>query len=245
MATGPIEQARRFHPGWALTLCTALAAVSLFALGTWQLQRLQWKTALIEDVEAGLAKPARRLSGEFTVDDIKPFERLEVELAFDPTIRFFLGTEARGAILGTTLLMGARDRAQRLWLTELGWIPDESLGAPTAKPTATPMSEPEMGLATVVARPPRRANFATPEADVETGRVFAEDRLMANGFEPLVLVVESGGPRFDPPGAAPAPPKVRPDLRNNHLGYAITWYGLCAALIGVYIAFGRSRAKVT
>jgi len=31
------------------------------------------------------------------------------------------------------------------------------------------------------------------------------------------------------------------DLPNNHLAYAITWFGLAAALVGVYVAmlFGR------
>jgi cytochrome oxidase assembly protein ShyY1 len=29
---------------------------------------------------------------------------------------------------------------------------------------------------------------------------------------------------------------VAPSFTNNHLGYAITWYGLVAALAGVYIA---------
>ena len=26
------------------------------------------------------------------------------------------------------------------------------------------------------------------------------------------------------------------DIPNNHLGYAITWFGLAAALVGVYLA---------
>ena len=39
----------------------------------------------------------------------------------------------------------------------------------------------------------------------------------------------------------PAP--ARPVLTNNHLGYAITWYGLFAALVGVYVAYGRVRAR--
>jgi surfeit locus 1 family protein len=30
---------------------------------------------------------------------------------------------------------------------------------------------------------------------------------------------------------------------NNHLGYAITWFGLAAALFGVFAAFAWQRLK--
>ena len=34
------------------------------------------------------------------------------------------------------------------------------------------------------------------------------------------------------------------DLPNNHLQYAVTWYGLAAALVGVLaVAFWRSRKR--
>ncbi len=34
----------------------------------------------------------------------------------------------------------------------------------------------------------------------------------------------------------PAPEPLPPAIPNNHLGYAITWFGLAAALAGVYLA---------
>jgi surfeit locus 1 family protein len=44
--------------------------------------------------------------------------------------------------------------------------------------------------------------------------------------------------------AFPRPQAPRSDLANNHLGYAITWFGLAAALVGVVAAVlwqGRRR----
>ena len=44
----------------------------------------------------------------------------------------------------------------------------------------------------------------------------------------------------------PGPPiaaEARIDLPNSHLGYAITWYGLCLALVGVYIAYGLTPSR--
>jgi surfeit locus 1 family protein len=37
-----------------------------------------------------------------------------------------------------------------------------------------------------------------------------------------------------------APPAA---FSNNHLGYAITWFGLALALIGVYVALLRRRLR--
>jgi surfeit locus 1 family protein len=34
-----------------------------------------------------------------------------------------------------------------------------------------------------------------------------------------------------------------PRPANNHLGYAITWYGLAAALAGVFAVWARRRLK--
>ena len=39
-----------------------------------------------------------------------------------------------------------------------------------------------------------------------------------------------------PAGGEPRPAPLPLDIPNNHLGYAITWFGLAAALAGVYLA---------
>jgi surfeit locus 1 family protein len=39
-----------------------------------------------------------------------------------------------------------------------------------------------------------------------------------------------------PAGGLPRPSPLPTRISNNHLGYAITWFGLAAALLGVYVA---------
>jgi cytochrome oxidase assembly protein ShyY1 len=48
-----------------------------------------------------------------------------------------------------------------------------------------------------------------------------------------------------PPGGLPSPGKIVVNLPNNHLQYIITWYGLAAALAGVFFtwAFGAGRRQ--
>jgi surfeit locus 1 family protein len=58
------------------------------------------------------------------------------------------------------------------------------------------------------------------------------------GTAPYALVL------LGPAGRLPEPAQTLPRPRNNHLGYAITWYGLALSLIGVFAAFAwRNRKK--
>ena len=53
------EEGRRFRPGLAATLFTLAAVAIMVGLGTWQVERLAWKNALIERIESGMrAAPA-------------------------------------------------------------------------------------------------------------------------------------------------------------------------------------------
>ena len=91
-------------------------------------------------------------------------------------------------------------------------------------------------------------HWATPANDPAANRWYWYDRAAladAFGAEPLpVVLVESRG--VLPPGpAVPVPQPMAVNLPNNHLGYAITWYGLAVALVVIYALYGRKRAKET
>jgi cytochrome oxidase assembly protein ShyY1 len=44
-----------------------------------------------------------------------------------------------------------------------------------------------------------------------------------------------------PPGGLPHPAPLKPQLRNEHLQYAITWYGLAAVLVVMFAVWARRR----
>ena len=47
-----------------------------------------------------------------------------------------------------------------------------------------------------------------------------------------------------PPGGLPKPGKLEVSLPDDHLQYAITWFGLALALAGVYGRLARAAAVV-
>jgi surfeit locus 1 family protein len=46
-----------------------------------------------------------------------------------------------------------------------------------------------------------------------------------------------------PPGGLPQAGETRMVFSNNHLAYALTWYGLAAALLAVFASFIRGRLR--
>jgi surfeit locus 1 family protein len=63
----------------------------------------------------------------------------------------------------------------------------------------------------------------------------------AKGLDVAPFYLELESP--NPPGALPRTGRLHPNLPNNHFGYALTWLGLAAVLIGVYLTwlFGNWR----
>ena len=49
--------------------------------------------------------------------------------------------------------------------------------------------------------------------------------------------------RPEPPGGLPRPGRIRPNLPNNHLQYALTWYGLALVLVVVFGVWVRGRSS--
>ena len=46
-----------------------------------------------------------------------------------------------------------------------------------------------------------------------------------------------------PPGGLPQPGKLVVRLRNEHLQYAVTWYGLALVLVVVFAVWARSSGR--
>ena len=45
------------------------------------------------------------------------------------------------------------------------------------------------------------------------------------------------------PGGLPRVGRVHPNLPNNHLQYAVTWYGLAAILAVMFAVWARARSR--
>ena len=230
---------RRFRPGWPLTLATLCALAMLLALGTWQVRRLAWKTDLIAAIETrGAAAP---LTVEAALADpvASEFRHASARGRYRHDLAIAMGTVAEAGELGSRLVTPLQLADGRLLLVERGWLPERLL--PPGVPTdIEPAGDVEVS-GVVRWHGGDRAGLFTPANQPQRRRWFWYDMPalaaeLDSALEPLVLVADGTGDR-----GLPRPLPVRADLPNNHLGYAITWYGLAAALLAVYVAFGLRR----
>jgi len=241
MTNRPAAAAKGFPIG--LTVATAIAMVVLLALGTWQVQRLAWKRDLLDRLEALQAAPAEPLGPvleRLAAGDDVDFTRVTLScagLAAAPYVELYGLREGQA---GVRLISACPVDAgpYRAILVDRGFIPDTVADRPPSGPSDAPLI-----LTGVLRSPDAPSAFSPPNRD---GRWFTRDpagmagALGAEAPAPIFLMAETAtNPEW--PALTPAP--VPADISNRHLEYAVTWYGLAAALAGVYAAMLLKRRK--
>ena len=96
-----------------------------------------------------------------------------------------------------------------------------------------------------VLRWPEVAGWFAPSHDTARNLWFVRDPLAIaaakgwTGVAPFYVELESP----QPPGGLPQPGPLKVRLRNEHLGYAITWYGLAVVVIVMFAFWLYARRK--
>lgn len=210
-----------------------VAIVILISLGAWQVQRLHWKRRLLADIAHAEQAPPVPLT-----DAPAPFEKVVAQGTWRPPTALYgaqVRTSAEGDVLGAQLLQVlARTGAPPL-LVDRGWVPLE--GARTA---------PAAGAASVTGyvRTAEQPTLLSAEDDLAERHFYTLDpgkigfALGAADVAPFTLVaMGSASP------SAPVPATSLPRPPNNHLQYAFTWFGLAAALAGVFSVWTWQRRR--
>jgi surfeit locus 1 family protein len=231
---------------WPVLLAAAAFAV-LVGLGTWQLQRLAWKEGLIARIEARakagpVSLPAAlaqwRETGEVE------YLRVRIEGRFRHAGERHLYA-LRAGRAGWRIVTPLATGGGAIVLVDRGFVPNE-LKAPAARREG--QVEGEVAIVGLARAPEVRGLF-TPDNDAAANSWFWRDldamgRSVLGPDERQRLV-----PFFVEAEAAPVPggwPQggvTRLDLPNRHLEYALTWYGLAAALAAVFTVFVLSRRR--
>lgn len=230
---------------WLGVVAALLGIALLCSLGSWQLRRLAWKDGIVAQIAARLhAEP-------------QPLAALEARFARDGDVEYW-----PVRLTGRFLHAGERT-FQATWQGQSGWnvytplvLPDSRMifvnrgfvpyvmKDPATRAAGQPAGEVEI---TGLARNPLRAKPSSfiPDNDPAENVYFWKDLpAMAAGLPlppgsgVLPFLVDAGaGP---PAPGAPVGGVTVVDVPNNHLQYALTWYGLALALA---VMLGASLVK--
>ena len=192
-------------------------AAILVWLGLWQVERLQWKTAVLDEIDARItAAPVDLPPAPDRADDqYMPVTVTGVLGA--PVLRVLVSRPNDGAGHRLIAPMTVADAGRRV-MVDLGFLPQGR--------AVPPLPE---GAVTVEGNLlwPDEVDGFTPDPDAATGLWFARDAdAMAAtlGTDPVMVVRRSGA---GPEGVTPWPVSSA-GIPNDHREYAITWFSLAA-----------------
>lgn len=192
----------------------------LISLGLWQLNRLSWKEAILADIDARiLAAPV----GVPASPDPQSDRYLPVRAEGRFTGEFLDVLVSRKEIgAGVRMIEAFELTDGRRILVDRGFIRDAERGQPR-----------ESGAGEVIGNLhwPEEVDGYTPAPDAKTGLWFARDLpAMAAKLrtEPVLIVARM------PTSAQIEPMAVdNSGIPNDHLGYAIQWFGLAIVWLGM------------
>ncbi|ADU14267.1 SURF1 family protein [Asticcacaulis excentricus] len=216
-----------------LSIAVGVALLILLGLGTWQMQRLHWKTQLLTDLARTRAIAPVALDGLLSQPGDHVWRQVTLDCRSDSRDLVYMYGVSDG-VAGFHVLTHC-PTGQGVILADLGFTAQKPLADAVATITLTG----------------RLRRFETPNAFVPPNNPKADDWYSRSvpdlskrwsvtlRRDYFVAATQPVAPDLTPVDAAA-------NLSNRHLEYALTWYGLAVALIGVYIAllYSRRRAEM-
>ena len=209
-----------------------IGSAILVGLGIWQVQRLAWKEAVLDEIEARIAAEADDLP--VLVDpETHRYQPVALEGEIGAgALRVLVSQKQVGA--GWRIVSDFTTVEGRRVLLDRGFMPMTATG---------PL--PGGGAARVTGNLhwPDDRNSATPENDTAGNTWFARDiGQMAEVLktEPLLVIARDVTPSA--PGVQPLPVDTG-GIPNDHLNYAVTWFSLAAVWLAMTGVWMRRRLK--
>jgi surfeit locus 1 family protein len=231
-------------------ICALLVFTVLVALGTWQIKRKAWKEGLIAALTEQLAAPPGALPASSAWSNLDraadEYGRIRFTAAFEnakEALVYGAPSAFRPDVSGPGywVFTPARLADGSFVIVNRGFVPEarKDKAARTEGELASPVE------IVGVMRWPEARHWYSPTDDPAHNLWFTRDPAAiadAKDVHPVApFYVEQESPI--PLGGWPRPGKIVVDLPNNHLQYALTWYGLAAVLMVMFIVWARKSGR--
>ncbi len=249
--SGPGEGRPRRRGLFEPLIFTIVSVTVLIGLGTWQLERKAWKEKLIETVTLRLAAPPA--SGLPPRDRWLRLDPNEVEysrvtfpadfLNEQEALVYTAGSAFRSDVSGPGYwaFTPVRLVGGSIVVVNRGFVPLDRKDPKTRSEGAL------TGIVDIVGviRWPDWRGLFTPADEPQNNIWYVRDpKLIAEAKQwgrVAPFYVEQEQPL--PPGGLPRAGKLEVRLTNNHLQYAVTWFGLAAVFAVSFLFWLRSRRR--
>lgn len=220
----------KFKPAIGMSVAVVIATIILLALGQWQLQRLHWKNELIEQLQSAKQQSPVDITGIKITPDMA-WEKVSVTGRYRTEYSLSRIYGISGGVPGYRHLNIFETVGGRILFVVRGFAPDRA-GIKIAK-----IPKEQITL-TGLLRSVGSESWITPAADLEKSIWYRRDlpsmaaiMNLQENYEAnftLDLTIADTDKRWPKPVGAPPKPV------NNHLDYALTWFGMALVLLVIY-----------
>lgn len=217
-----------------------LAFSTCMAAGTWQVKRLQWKETLIATiVDANEHAPITQLPTDAAELEPLQFRKATIKGRWNNAAEFHLAPRYWRDKFGYWIITPFTLNDGRTILVNRGWIPGAKKDIAKRPETKVSGSATLNGLIRVGAE----RSYFTPESQAEKNVWFGRDIADMAAYAKLDNTIPA---MFDLVGEQsldklPIPSDGVIRLRNDHLSYVITWYGIGLGVLVIFVTYHRKK----
>lgn len=232
-----MKQFLDFKPKLLPTLFTIPALILLLGLSSWQFQRLSWKNNLIKQITYQSQLPAETLSEDMDLSS-NIYRKVKATGRFlheDEMYMYGGSIEFKGQN-GYYILTPFILNNNEMIIVNRGWVP-ESLKKPNTRPetlvkgiveiTGTIMKEEEKTLYIHDNQPIHNLWFYINLSEISS--------FLKNPVADFYILEEFKA------NTLPVGRNITPNIRNHHLGYALTWLFSAISLLVIYVMYHKKN----
>jgi surfeit locus 1 family protein len=231
---------------WPTAIMLPIILFSL-GLGVWQMDRREWKRGILDRIAVNQAAAPMPFDELVKGDPLRrEYGRVSVSGTFLHDKEFYLAARSLKDKVGMQVVTPLRLDDGTIILFDRGWIPSEKKDPAKRAEGQAPG---KLDLVGIVRRSQVKRQFA-PDNDPAKNFWFHVDvplmRQMAGGKpDPVLDTFFLEADATPNPGGVPIGGQTRLDIPNDHLQYAITWFLIALAGIGVYLAYHWENGRLT
>ena len=199
------------------------------SLGTWQIHRLQWKLDLISEINNGLnSEPVF-----YSNTNIKNYQKVKFIGPFDFKKQIYLYSLNIKGKPGYDIITPLKINSNEILLINRGWIQKDQKNNKNINKIISNSFE---GILKKITKP----NPFKPDNDIKNNIWYSlnlEDLENFTGYKlsNFVLFLQNNQ------NILVENKIVSPDLPNNHLKYAITWYSVALSILLYFLYFRKKQ----
>ena len=228
-------------------LMTLVALAILVSLGSWQVRRLEWKEGLIGRMQARVNAPPVPLPAQDVWPKLQLAEyeylRVEARGVFEHQSETYVFHAGGSGVLepGWLVMTPLRLPSGARIIVNRGFVP-MALQDPSTRAAGQIAGEAQV---TGLLRAPEPRNPFTPADKPDTRVMYVKDpaaiaaRLRLDDVAPFLIDADA----TPVPGGWPKGGQTVMSIPNNHLSYALTWFGLAITLVIIFAIFATRRLR--